>query len=233
MDFLSKTLSKNWPHCLVVVGDLAAAESAIKFFLTDRFGADFVSTSNPDLWQKRYSSFGIEDSRELIARETVRPVKYPVKIFILLIDNITLPAQNALLKVLEEPVADTYFFLAIRQPTIFLPTILSRSQVITLPATIVSKAGREKAEAWLSADVAPRFDLTRKLLKQAEDEGSGCIIDFARDLEMIFWEKANPVANPCDLKAGEALAKSLLQLSQPGHSARMILEYLAEIVPIR
>ena len=39
-----------------------------------------------------------------------------------------LQAQNALLKVLEEPPADTYFLLVVHQVSKMLPTILSRSQ---------------------------------------------------------------------------------------------------------
>lgn len=42
-------------------------------------------------------------------------------------------ASNALLKVLEEPTANTYFLLVTDQPARLLPTIRSRCQVIDLP----------------------------------------------------------------------------------------------------
>lgn len=45
------------------------------------------------------------------------------------IDRLTLPAANALLKVLEEPPKGVYFFLTTSKPQNLLPTIVSRCQI--------------------------------------------------------------------------------------------------------
>lgn len=48
-------------------------------------------------------------------------------------DTLTLPAQNALLKTLEEPPADTVVLLTAEQPQALLPTVLSRCNLVYLP----------------------------------------------------------------------------------------------------
>jgi DNA polymerase III delta prime subunit len=45
---------------------------------------------------------------------------------------LTIPAQNALLKMLEEPPELTRFYLSCQSPAMLLPTIRSRTKVITL-----------------------------------------------------------------------------------------------------
>jgi DNA polymerase III delta prime subunit len=45
---------------------------------------------------------------------------------------LTIPAQNALLKMLEEPPQLTSFYLSCQSPTMLLPTIRSRTKVIAL-----------------------------------------------------------------------------------------------------
>lgn len=49
-------------------------------------------------------------------------------------DALNLSAANALLKMLEEPPPDTYFFLLTENAARLLPTIKSRCQYLTLPA---------------------------------------------------------------------------------------------------
>lgn len=48
---------------------------------------------------------------------------------------LTLPAQHALLKTLEEPPANSLIYLVTTQPDSLLPTILSRCQISTTPYT--------------------------------------------------------------------------------------------------
>jgi DNA polymerase III delta prime subunit len=57
-------------------------------------------------------------------------------------ERMGIPAQNAFLKLLEEPVAGTRFILLTHQSSTLLPTILSRAQLITVKP--VSMADSEK-----------------------------------------------------------------------------------------
>lgn len=50
-------------------------------------------------------------------------------------DKLTVPAQNAFLKLLEEPPKTAYIVLGTKSPHGLLPTIVSRCRIINIPAT--------------------------------------------------------------------------------------------------
>jgi len=76
---------------------------------------------------------GIEDVRNIQKKLFLKPIKSEVKSVI--IDaflGLTVEAQNALLKVLEEPPANTIIIVAAISKNFFLPTILSRCRIIEI-----------------------------------------------------------------------------------------------------
>ena len=79
------------------------------------------------------SSIGIEEIRNLQKTIFLSPLKGNTKAII--VENaqsLTIEAQNALLKVLEEPPSHVIFFLSVSNAETLLPTILSRCSLITL-----------------------------------------------------------------------------------------------------
>jgi hypothetical protein len=65
--------------------------------------------------------------RQLIKETLLPPFEAPCKVFIIHEAEKMLPASsNALLKTLEEPPSDTQFILLTSQPSVLLPTIISR-----------------------------------------------------------------------------------------------------------
>ncbi|MBI4656862.1 MAG: DNA polymerase III subunit [Elusimicrobia bacterium] len=84
----------------------------------------------------------IESIREITKYVYARPMLSARKIFIVQdAGNLTMESQNAMLKILEEPPADTIFILICACKNLLLPTILSRCHVIEfkpLPASIVT-----------------------------------------------------------------------------------------------
>ena len=78
---------------------------------------------------------GIEPVHEL--QHTLHYGQYQVSsqrvVIITDADRLTLPAQNALLKTLEEPPAGTTILLTATSPTALLPTVLSRCTMLYLP----------------------------------------------------------------------------------------------------
>lgn len=78
-------------------------------------------------------SFHIETVRELRQQAYVRPNEAAVKVLLLLdAHNMSIQAQNALLKIIEEPPRNTLFFLTCENRAQMLETIRSRVQVIAL-----------------------------------------------------------------------------------------------------
>ncbi len=76
---------------------------------------------------KLKQSYGVDESRDLIGRMYIKPFEGNRKIFILEdASALTPPAQNALLKVIEEPPAYGTIILCAKKEEDLLPTILSR-----------------------------------------------------------------------------------------------------------
>lgn len=97
------------------------------------YRADFVRTltlpvamNSNDVQDSYINRFGIEDARELIRKAYNRPVEATEQVMVVRTDFITLEAQNALLKVLEEPPLSTRFIFVIPRSFIVLPTLISR-----------------------------------------------------------------------------------------------------------
>lgn len=82
-------------------------------------------------------TIGVELIRELAAHTYMTPNELDVKVYIIDgADKMTIPAQNAFLKTLEEPVTNVMYFLVCENSQMLLPTIISRSPVIrTTPLT--------------------------------------------------------------------------------------------------
>ncbi|MGI9952583.1 DNA polymerase III subunit delta' [Moorellaceae bacterium AZ2] len=85
-------------------------------------------------------------------------------------ENLTPEAANSLLKILEEPPGDVYFFLLAVQPALLLPTIVSRCQVLRYAA---EKTGENKAwsywEEVLSSDLARLMTSVLPRMEKEED----------------------------------------------------------------
>nr|WP_122012003.1 DNA polymerase III subunit delta' [Maliibacterium massiliense] len=80
------------------------------------------------------TSIGVEQVRALAREVFVRPFEAQMKVFIIeQADAMTTQAQNALLKTLEEPPADTAFFLLSDNMDLLLPTIRSRCGLMQAP----------------------------------------------------------------------------------------------------
>src|SRR4030042_5528102 len=76
-------------------------------------------------------SIGINDIKELRKIITVKPFSAEKRLIVIReIEKATTEAQNAMLKILEEPPAGNYFLLTTSKPEKLLPTIISRCQEI-------------------------------------------------------------------------------------------------------
>ncbi len=72
-------------------------------------------------------SIGIEEVRDLQSFLSRKPTKNPRNVAVIIdAHKLTLPAQNALLKTLEEPPGDSQIYLVTTKPDLLLPTITSR-----------------------------------------------------------------------------------------------------------
>jgi len=85
---------------------------------------------NSQIYEK---AMGIEDVRNIQKTILLKPFRGKTKAVILNVyENITTEAQNALLKILEEPPNNTIIIITLAKKELVLPTITSRCKVIVL-----------------------------------------------------------------------------------------------------
>ncbi len=101
------------------------------------FAEKIPREQSPDL-----QFFGLLDKKKTIGVDTIRALKSAVYIkpseldakFFILTDchTMTVQAQNAALKILEEPPPNVYFFLLTESASALLPTVRSRAQTVRM-----------------------------------------------------------------------------------------------------
>lgn len=96
--------------------------------------------NQPDIiWvgHEKPGSIGVDDIRDqLVSDMQIKPYSSPYKIYIIdEADKLTVAAQNAMLKTIEEPPAYGIVILLANNPDVFLQTILSRCVVLDRYAT--------------------------------------------------------------------------------------------------
>jgi len=135
--------------CLITGGNLAKRLDQVNL------------APNPDLLViGPEPSIGISNVRSLEKFLQRKPYQAPLKtVVITQADKLTLPAQQALLKTLEEPPAHSQIMLLCPSEELLLPTIVSRCLVKRLPETELVPGRIEKptAEATVGTEAAKEF----------------------------------------------------------------------------
>lgn len=111
-------------------------------------------------------SIGIEDIKQMQKKVFLKPLKSKQKAVI--VDEaqlLTVEAQNALLKVLEEPPAHTLLILSTDTKETLLPTIISRCQIIALQEETQTLSAQEKTELETFLEELPQWEIGERLKK--------------------------------------------------------------------
>lgn len=219
-------------HAYGILGNRKNVEDEIISFLVEDL--KFPIKKNPDFWCKEYNVFKVDDSRALNVDHLNKPVKYNKKIFLILANSITRDAQNSLLKIFEEPKADTTFFLVLPGMSNIIPTL--RSRIIFGRSENTKLDSALSADDFLSAKVGKRLEITSKIAKDIKDEKitkSDAVI-FIKNLEKIIksnW-KLNKMINGRgeNLLAVEDIEKAISYAGDESPSIKVILDHLALVL---
>ncbi|MBI2100584.1 MAG: hypothetical protein HYT47_01005 [Candidatus Vogelbacteria bacterium] len=180
-------------------------------------------------WLER-ESFGIGDSRQIIERQERKSWTGKRKFFVVAATNLTLPAQQALLKVLEEPTAGTHFFLICPDERNLLPTLKSRCQIIKSQPAIESAGARERARRFLSLSQSERLNFIRGAL-DAEGEFSGAA-ELLETLELALHERLLAARTAALADALAAIRQARGYLGDRSALPKLIFEHLALTLPV-
>jgi hypothetical protein len=131
----------NLHHAYLLLG---GREEGLAVFGQVLEALEFKIAGNPDYFAFEGEVLGIDEARELSRRAVMKSFGER-KLFYLAPGKFTVEAENALLKLLEEPPENTHFFISAREKELFLPTLLSRLKVVQAGSELsrnVSAAGK-------------------------------------------------------------------------------------------
>jgi hypothetical protein len=125
------------PSLLLYCDRTTGMREAVQTYVYETTGIDVYTHPYTHWFDGTTEALKIATIRELQQRAAYAPVGTAPQYFILLgIDHATIPAQNALLKLLEEPPAQTQVILCAHSATGVLPTIQSRCHNVQLPSPV-------------------------------------------------------------------------------------------------
>lgn len=120
---------------LIVGGNPQNRKEFANQIIKEHFKLPFLKPHPDLLIIEGLNSISIAQVRDLEKKLSLKPYVALLKIaFIHEAEKLTLPAQNALLKTLEEPPGNSLIILTAPQASFLLPTIVSRCQIIRLKA---------------------------------------------------------------------------------------------------
>ncbi|MDO8620336.1 MAG: hypothetical protein Q7R64_03250, partial [bacterium] len=193
---------------------------------------------NPDFLLQQYETMGIGEAHELKKSAERKSVSDDKKVFVVLARGITREAQNALLKVFEEPPADTHFFLVVPSFALLLPTLRSRLEVLDLHPD-GEGADIKIATEFLAGTVPARLSFVQKMLKELEQEkkkqedSSELLLEKTRIL--AFLDSLEYTLAKRDHVAVAPALREVLEVKKYSRdrapSLKLLLEHLALVLP--
>lgn len=196
--------------------------------LLSRLEEEGIATQgNPDVYVRAFAHCGIEEVRDIRVRASTKALSGR-RAFIIVAHIITVEAQNALLKTLEEPVEGTLFFIITPSPDTLLPTLRSRAQYLGFEETQTARGGID-VQKFLAAAPAARIDMLKPLLEKGDDDkrDMGSIVLFLSELERLL---APRVSDPAAREGLSAIYRAREYSADKGALLKPLLEQVALLV---
>ena len=134
-NFKSRCSNGNLSHAQLISGEDGIGKSILaeilgKLILNGDINKEYVDIIN---YKPIKTSFGVDDVRDIIDEVNKKPFEGDKKVIIIHQGNkLTIQAQNALLKTIEEPPTEVYIIILCESLELILDTIKSRCEIYKL-----------------------------------------------------------------------------------------------------
>lgn len=219
-------------HSYIIEGDPIEVESELLNFLKIR---GEIKDKYSDIFCRFYESFTMENSGEIKDWHSKRGVSGGKKICIISTKFINREAEQALLKLIEEPFKNTHFFIVIPKASLLLDTVLSRTHIIKTEQ-ITNKNFQKHVLEFIESTPKDRIKKISEIIKENKDEeNSGKLrfyaTTFVNELEKNFYQKFKKEKKNKKIEfVLNEVSKARGHLSTSGASVKMILEHLALVI---
>lgn len=175
-----------------------------------------------------YSTLGVEEAQSLRQDQNELSYDGQDQYFILSAVSVTHEAQQTLLKMFEEPKANTHFFLLMAESTAILPTVRSRAQMVRIESDII--AYTKEAQSFIKSSIVDRIAFVADFIKSHEDDdSSGELRLHASQFVIALIETLRK--DPKNLIIRKDFFNDAIRMREyldtRGASVKMILEHLA------
>jgi hypothetical protein len=151
-------------HAYFYAGEREAGIASALSYAREELG--LTGESNPDVVVFRYGLFSVDDARRVIRLADQAAVTGDQKLIVIAAERLFHEAQNALLKLFEEPPPGTTLVLVVPSAGILLATLRSRMLVLGGEDESVYTEARE----FLKSPRAAREKMVEKLLVRAKSD---------------------------------------------------------------
>lgn len=185
----------NLNHAYLIEGDVGANFQLLQAFLKTRFGIDSVF-HHVDAKVINSYTVEVQEIRELIQGVSIK-AHSEAKIYVFLeADELSVGIQNTLLKTLEDPPDQVYFFLLCKNRLSLLETVISRCSLLAgVRENRIDERLKEDFFTFLQK-IRERDALgMRKVLKQyskQREELASCLDSFAVLFVRVLKERYQP-----------------------------------------
>ena len=192
--------------------------------LENHFGITISQNHNAHVFSLQYC--GVDDVRDVIDRALLRPIEnvHGGSGYVLLVaDGISSEAQNALLKILEEPPAHVFLFLFFPKHQMILPTVYSRVQHLPEVENASALSTVDPREL-LSATIPERLKLI-DVITENKDKHQALMLLTA--LETVLGEQLRVATDAHKLAIAQKIARiqtARKDMVMSGSMMKMILE---------
>lgn len=152
-------------HAYVYGGDRARGIKSTRLYAADTLG--LTGEQHPDLVVLEFGLFSVDDAREVARFAANQPVAGEHKLIAIAATRVFHEAQNALLKLFEEPAPGTTLVLIVPSIGMLLPTLLSR--VLPLPVE-AEEESPDIAEQFLALPASDREKFLSKLVDRSKSD---------------------------------------------------------------
>lgn len=183
--------------------------------------AHYVIDENTEVVVLEYGTVAISDVRSLIATASRKPVALASMLLVVCFETINTEAEQALLKILEEPPETTKFLFVVPHSYRPLPTIASRVFELTSFREMSTKTNSAVFLDFLAATYKDRLELIAKNCGDKKD------LVWLAQMKVGLVAYLEEVAVVTPVQTLTALAMILGHLDSRGASNKMLLEELA------
>ncbi len=236
MNFLDSLDKKNLHHAYLIEG---AREEIVPELLGFIESLGVATSGNPDFYQISFDSFKIDDARNLKSMGQEKSFSLGKKIFLISANNFLLEAQNTLLKMFEEPIEDTHFFLIVPDKNLLLKTLLSRFYVISTKQELIEEI--KEAEKFIKMSLKDRIDFIKLLLTEPEENAEVPLLQSENETQTLnsSRSKALKFLNALEILLQNKFVNNFSGLTLPGvpggtHTVQNSLQFcFAQIFKVR